>query len=73
MKGKIVAMSTEAKASASIIGALPFVVAALTYIASPGYIGLLFTTNTGNVALIACGFWMMLGILVMKKMISFNF
>jgi tight adherence protein B len=73
MKGKIVAMSTEAKASASIIGALPFVVAALTYIASPGYIGLLLTTNTGNVALIACGFWMMLGVLVMKKMISFNF
>ena len=73
MKGKIVAMSTEAKASASIIGALPFVVAALTYVASPAYIELLWTTSSGKVALMACAFWMTLGMLVMKKMISFNF
>jgi tight adherence protein B len=68
-----VAMSTEAKASASIIGALPFVVAALTYAASPAYIELLWTTSSGKVALMACAFWMTLGMLVMKKMISFNF
>jgi tight adherence protein B len=73
MKGKIAAMSMEAKASATIIAALPFVVAILTYVASPSYIALLWTTNTGKVALAACGLWMMLGLLVMRRMISFKF
>jgi tight adherence protein B len=73
MKGKIAAMSMEAKASAVIIGALPVAVAVLTYLASPTYIELLWTTNTGKVALAGCGVWMLMGILVMKKMISFNF
>ena len=43
MKGKIKAMSMEAKASAAIIGALPVVVMILVYITSPDYITLLFT------------------------------
>jgi tight adherence protein B len=73
MKGKIAAMSMEAKASATIIASLPFVVASLTYVASPSYIQLLWTTNTGKVALGACGFWMMIGLLVMRRMISFKF
>jgi tight adherence protein B len=73
MKGKIAAMSMEAKASAAIIASLPFVVAILTYVASPSYIALLWTTNTGKVALAACGLWMMLGLLVMRRMISFKF
>jgi tight adherence protein B len=73
MKGKIIAMSTEAKASAAIIAALPVVVATLTYIASPNYIELLWTTKTGNIALGACAMWMLMGIFVMKKMINFNF
>lgn len=73
MKGKIAAMSMEAKASGVIIAALPCVVAILTYIASPGYIKLLWTTNTGKVALVACGIWMTIGLLVMKKMINFRF
>jgi tight adherence protein B len=73
MKGKILAMSMEAKASAAIIAALPFAVAVLTYIASPAYIELLWTTNTGKVALVACGLWMTMGLLVMKKMITFKF
>jgi tight adherence protein B len=73
MKGKIAAMSTEAKASATIIGALPFTVAILTYLASPRYIELLWLTNTGKVALAASAFWMLVGIFIMKKMISFKF
>ncbi len=73
MKGKIAAMSSEAKASAGIIAALPFVVATLTYLTSPNYISLLWTTQAGQIALVGSGMWMMLGILVMKKMINFNF
>ncbi len=41
MKGKIKAMAMEAKASAAIIGAVPFVVTTLLYLSSPKYISLL--------------------------------
>jgi tight adherence protein B len=73
MKGKIKAMSMEAKASAAIIAALPFAVAVLTYLSSPAYIELLWTTQTGKVALAAAAVWMSIGVFVMKKMISFDF
>jgi len=73
MKGKIQAMSAEAKASGAIIGALPFVVMLLVYLTTPDYIKILFTHTTGNVVLICAGIWMTIGILVMKKMINFDF
>jgi tight adherence protein B len=72
MKGKIAALSSEAKSSAMIIGALPFVVGGLVYITSPAYISLLWTTSTGQLVMGACAIWMGLGILVMKKMVSFE-
>jgi tight adherence protein B len=73
MGDKIKAMSSEAKASAGIIGCLPFIVALMTYLSSPEYISLLWTTQAGKIALMAGGFWMSCGIFVMKKMISFKF
>jgi tight adherence protein B len=73
MKGKIQAMSMEAKASSAIIGALPVVVMGLVYLTSPSYISLLFTETLGNVILVCCAFWMFLGIMVMRKMIQFDF
>jgi tight adherence protein B len=73
MKNKIQAMSMEAKASAVIIAALPFVVAVLTYISSPSYIELLWLTSFGKFMLVVSGMWMTLGIMVMKKMINFDF
>jgi tight adherence protein B len=73
MKGKIAAMSMEAKASAAIIGLVPFVVTGALYVVSPEYIGLLFTTNHGRlICAIGLG-WMSIGIAMMKKMISFDF
>ncbi|MBD8906906.1 type II secretion system F family protein [Methylorubrum zatmanii] len=72
MAGKIQAMSMEAKASAVIIGALPFFVALATYLSSPDYTALLWTTAVGKIALVLSGLWMALGIFVMKKMISFD-
>jgi tight adherence protein B len=72
MKGKITAMSMEAKASAAIIAALPFAVATMTYLTSPAYIELLWTTQAGKVALGVAALWMTTGVLVMKKMISFE-
>jgi tight adherence protein B len=73
MKAKIQAMSQEAKASAGIIGALPIAVMTLVYLTSPQYISLLFTTSIGNMMLAASGIWMATGVMVMKKMINFDF
>ena len=73
MKAKIQAMSMEAKASASIIGALPIVVMGLVWMTSPAYIALLWTDPFGRVMMAACGTWMFIGVMVMKKMINFDF
>jgi tight adherence protein B len=73
LKGKITAMSGEAKASAAIIGALPVIVMVLVYVTSPGYISLLFSTQLGNVILGFSAVWMVLGVLVMRKMINFDY
>jgi tight adherence protein B len=73
MQAKIKAMSAEAKASGGIIGALPVVVTGVVYLTSPDYMSLLFTTSTGNIVLAGCGLWMTMGILVMRKMINFDF
>jgi tight adherence protein B len=72
MKAKIKAVSSEAKASAGIIGSLPVIVTLLIYMTSPHYIMLLFTTLLGNMVLGVCAFWMLVGVLVMRKMINFD-
>lgn len=73
MKAKIQAMSMEAKASAAIIASLPFAVMFLVYLSSPDYISLLWTDSLGNFMLAGCACWMTCGVLVMKKMINFDF
>jgi tight adherence protein B len=73
MKEKIQAMSMEAKASAGIIGALPPIVMILVYLTTPDYISLLWTHPTGQLMLVGCVVWMSMGIMVMKKMINFDF
>jgi tight adherence protein B len=73
MKAKIKAMSMEAKASASIIGALPIAVMVLIYITSSQYITLLWTEPLGRIMLTGCVIWMSMGILVMRRMINFDF
>jgi len=73
MKNKIQAMSMEAKASASIIACLPPAVAGLVYLTSPQYIELLWTHPTGRMMLMGCAIWMSIGVLVMRKMINFDF
>ncbi len=72
MKAKVQALSMEAKASAVIIGSLPFAVALLVYLTSPNYIAPLFTTSTGNLILLVAGIWMSMGIFVMRKMMNFD-
>ena len=73
MKAKIQSMSQEAKASASIIGALPIAVMTLVYLTSPNYISLLFYNPIGHIMLAGSAIWMTTGVFVMKKMINFDF
>ena len=73
MKAKIQAMSMEAKASAAIIAALPISVMVLIYLTSPEYITLLWTTPQGRMMLACSAGWMGTGVLVMRKMINFDF
>jgi tight adherence protein B len=73
MAEKIQAMSMEAKASAGIIGSLPPIVMILVYLSTPEYIALLWTHPTGQLMLVGCVVWMSIGIMVMKKMINFDF
>lgn len=72
LRDKVGAMSMEAKSSATIIGALPFLVGSLVYMGSPAYISLLWTTTSGQIGLVACITIMLVGILVMRKMINFE-
>lgn len=72
MKAKVKALSMEAKASAAIIGSLPFIVTLLVYVSSPDYIMLLFTDPRGHLIIGVSLLWMTIGVLVMKKMINFD-
>ena len=72
MKLKIRAMSSESKASAYIIGALPFTVFGLVYMINPKYMGGFFTDERLIVAGIGGMIWMGIGALIMAKMINFE-
>jgi len=72
LQGKIKAMSSEAKASAMIIGSLPPCVMGIVYLTTPAYIARLFTEKSGNLMLAGCVVWMSVGIMVMRKMINFK-
>jgi tight adherence protein B len=73
LEGKIRAMSSEAKTGAMIIGSLPPGVMMLVYVSTPAYIQPLFTLDLGKLMLLGCAVWMTLGIIVMKKMVSFKY
>jgi tight adherence protein B len=72
LKGKVQAVSSEAKASAAIIGSLPFIVGTLVWLISPRYIELLWLTSGGRVVIGVCLGWMFVGVMVMRKMINFE-
>lgn len=72
MKLKIRAMSSESKASAYIVGSLPFLVfGAIMYI-NPTYMGTFFTDDRLIVTGLGAGVWMGLGVFIMAKMVNFE-
>jgi tight adherence protein B len=72
MKLKIKAMSSESKASAYIVGSLPFIVFVLIMWISPAYMGSFFTDQRLIVAGIGGMIWMATGGLIMAKMVNFE-
>lgn len=73
LKEKVKALSSEAVASAMIIGSLPFIVMILVYMVRPAYMAILFTTPQGNLILLAAGVMMSMGIFIMRSMVNFKF
>lgn len=73
MGEKIKALSSEATASAGIIGSLPPAVMILVSITTPAYMAKLFTEPRGQFMLLIAVLMMSLGVFVMKRMISFKF
>jgi tight adherence protein B len=72
MKLKIKAISSEAKASAMIIGALPFVMMALLYTVNPDYVSKLFYDPRGQTMLLFGMGSITLGAIVMWRMTKFE-
>lgn len=72
LKRKVQALSSEAKASAMIIGALPCIVALGMYVVNREYIEVLFYDRTGKLLLGGAIFWMFCGVMVMRQMINFK-
>jgi tight adherence protein B len=72
MKLKIAAMSSESKASAYIVGSLPFIVFGLIWWISPGYMAHFFTDQRLIVAGIGGFIWMSIGGAIMAKMVNFE-
>lgn len=73
MRDKIRAYSSEATASAAIIGSLPLVVSLLLTLVATDYIAILFTTDTGHLLLAIGVLLMASGTWVMRRMINFDF
>lgn len=72
MKLKIRAMSSESKASAYIVGSLPFLVTAAIAFLNPEYMAPFLTDDRLIVAGLGAGVWMGIGVLIMAKMVNFE-
>ena len=72
LKMKIKALSSEAKASAYIIGSLPFVMATVIYLMSPDYIMALVYDVRGNIMIAGGLVSFLIGTGVMTKMVRFD-
>jgi tight adherence protein B len=73
MKLKVKALSSEALASAAVLGSLPPAVIIMLTLSSPKYLTPLWTTKTGNFLVMFGMFWMFCGVMIMRKMINFKY
>lgn len=72
MADKVKALSSEATATAMIIGSLPFIMTGLLFLTSPEYIIELFVNDLGHIMLLGSFVMMGIGTFIMKQMINFE-
>ncbi len=72
MRDKIMALSSEAKSSAKIIGCLPIGIGGMLYLVAPDFLDPLLTSTVGNFMIGGALVLMLIGILVMRAMINFE-
>jgi tight adherence protein B len=72
MKLKIKAMSSESKASAYIVGSLPFIVFTMVWWINPKYLAGFFTDDRLIVTGLGGLVWMSIGAFIMAKMVNFE-
>ncbi len=72
LKLKIKAMISEGKASAYIIGSLPFLMCGLLSVMNYEYMSVMFTDPRGQIGLIGAAIWMGIGVFILSKMINFE-
>lgn len=73
LRDKIQSLSSEAKASAMIIGSLPVFVSGVLFLVNPDYMRLLFVDPIGHVMLTGGIVWMGIGVFIMARMIAFDY
>jgi tight adherence protein B len=69
-QGKVRTLSAEGRLSAVILVAIPFFVAGYLHLVNPKYLGLLFSEPIGRIMMGGAAIMMVIGILVMKKMVT---
>jgi len=72
MRLKVSALTGEAKASAYIVGSLPFLLFVGINILNPGYTDILFDDPRGNMLVVGALVLMAIGIFVMWRLANFE-
>ena len=72
MKLKIKAMSSESKASAYIVGSLPFIVFGMIWVINDTYMQNFFVDPRLMIAGLGGALWMGIGAFIMAKMVNFE-
>lgn len=72
LKLKIKAMSSEGRASAMIIGALPFIMLGVISMLNYDYMSIMFTDPRGQLGLLGGLIWMSIGMFIISKLINFE-
>jgi tight adherence protein B len=70
MRRKIVAISSEAKTSAKVLLALPFVIYTMVSIADPNYFKITYGNPLTPIVLYGSLAWMAIGVLIMRKLVN---
>ena len=70
LRGKIRTLSSEGRASAWVLGSMPFVFAGIITLINPGYISVLWTTSQGHTLILVGGGLMAIGFFLLNSIIQ---